>query len=122
MSVTVRSVFVSRICLAAALIALMASCARPPAPPPVIEEAEKIEEPAIVVEIPTLQPVDWQDVPGWREDDPSLALGAFLNSCTALRWRSEWQIPCQQAAALEHATEDEVRWFFERNFVPHHVR
>ena len=87
-----------------------------------IEEPEVVEEPAVVEELPVLHPVSWRDVPGWHEDDPSLALEAFRNSCASLRWRSEWQSSCQQAALLERPSEDEVRRFFEENFEPHQVR
>lgn len=121
MTVNVRGEFVRKIWLIVTLLVLMVSCARPPEPPPVIKEPEVGEEP-VAEEVPTLQPVTWQEVPGWQEDDPSLALGAFLNSCSALRWRTEWQVPCQQAAVMDHATEDQVRQFFERNFVPNQVR
>ena len=100
---------------------LLASCARPPEPPPVVE-VPAVEVPIAAEEVPVLQPVTWQEVPGWRQDDPSQALGAFLESCSALRWRPEWQSPCQQAAAMAQAGEDEARQFFERNFVPHQVR
>ena len=126
-TVTVLGKNVRKFWLIVTLLVLMVSCARPPEPPPVvevpaIEEPEVVEEPGVEEEVPTLQPVTWQEVPGWQEDDPSLALGAFLNSCTALRWRAEWQLPCQQTAVMKHATEDEVRQFFEQNFVPHQVR
>ncbi len=104
------------------LCILLVSCARPPEPPPVVEEPVVIEKPVAEEEVPILRPVTWQEIPGWREDDPSLALGAFLESCSALRWRPEWQSPCQQAAAMEQVGEDEVRQFFEQNFVPHQVR
>ena len=97
------------------VLLLLAACARPPEPPPVVEK------PVIKEEVPALQAVSWQEVPGWLQDDPSLALGAFLKSCTSLRWRPQWQTACQEAAVMEHASELEVRAFFERNFVPHQV-
>lgn len=87
-----------------------------------IEEPGIVEEPVVEEELPILQPVSWQEIPGWYEDDPSLAIGAFRNSCAALRWRAEWQSPCQQVAVMDHATAAEVRQFFERNFLPHQVR
>lgn len=110
-----------------ALCALLGSCARPPEPSPVVEqpvleEPEPVEEAVVEEGVPTLQPVPWQEIPGWPEDDPSLALGAFLKSCSALQRRPDWQRPCEEAAAMEYATEGQVRQFFERNFVPHQVR
>lgn len=110
-----------RFWLIAALLLLVVSCARPPEPP-VVKEPAIVEEPVVEEEVPTLQPVTWQQVPGWLEDDPSQAFGAFLNSCTALRWRPEWQLPCQQAGEMGQATKDAVRDFFEQNFAPHQVR
>ena len=84
--VRVRRKNMQSLWLIAIFLFLMASCARPPEPP-VIEEPEIVEEPVVEEEVPTLQPVTWQQVPGWQEDDPSQALAAFRNSCSALRWR-----------------------------------
>lgn len=106
-------------------LALLAGCARPPAVPvvegPVIKEPVA-EEPVAEAEVPLLQPVSWPEVSGWLQDDPSLALGALLKSCSALRLRPQWQAACQAATAVEHGSEAEVRAFFESNFVPHQVR
>ena len=104
---------------------LLAACARPPEPPPIVEEPV-VEEPVVEEsvpgeEAPTLLAVSWQEVSGWQQDNPSLAFGAFLKSCSALRWRPQWQASCQEAIAMEHASEAEVRAFFESNFVPHQV-
>lgn len=101
------------------VLLLLAACARPPEAP-VVEEPV-IEEPVTEEVAPTLQSVDWQEVAGWQKDNPGLALGAFLKSCSSLRWRPQWQQACQEAVAMEHTSEDEVRAFFERNFVPHQV-
>ncbi len=105
----------------------------PPAPPPVadiilpdvverlIPEPAKPEPPA-PPEPPALTPVSWGEVEGWREDDPSLALGAFLKSCTSLRQRPQWQVACQEAETLDSLSEPAVRAFFERRFIPHRVQ
>lgn len=100
---------------------LLAACAKPPVPSPVLQEPVADVLP-VEEEAPVLQPVSWQEVSGWQRDNPALALGAFLKSCTALRWRPQWQEPCQKAVAMEHAPEASVRAFFESNFVPHQVR
>ena len=101
-------------------VLLLSSCARPPEPPPVVEQPVE-EVPAVEKGVPTLQVVNWSEVVGWQEDNPGLAIGALLKSCSALRWRPQWQSACQAAAALEHSSEEEVRAFFERNFEPHQV-
>ena len=105
---------------------ILSACARPPEPPPVVEgpvikEPVVVEEPAVEEGAPVLQAVSWQEIAGWQKDNPSLALGAFLKSCSSLRWRPQWQTACQEAAAMEHGSELEVRTFFEHNFVPHQV-
>ncbi len=120
-----------RLCwLLIAGLLLLSACTKPPVRPPVMEvpvaegpviKEPIVEEPAVEGETPTLQPVSWQEVTGWQQDDPSLALGAFLKSCSSLRWRPQWQLACREAADMEHAGETEVRAFFERNFVPHQV-
>lgn len=101
--------------LAIVILALLSACAKPPKAPEI--EAPVTEEP-----VPTLQAVAWQEVPGWLEDDPSLAFGAFLKSCSALRLRPQWQPSCQEAQAMENISATEVRTFFEGNFVPYQVR
>jgi membrane-bound lytic murein transglycosylase A len=104
---------------------LMTACARPPSEPivekPLTKEAAA-EEPSVEEEVPTLAAVSWQEVSGWQQDDPSLALGALLKSCTALRLRPQWQPACQAASAVEHSSEFEVRAFFEHYFMPYQVR
>ena len=106
--------------LALVSLLLLSACAKAPEPPPIVVEPV-VEEPIPGEETPTLQAVSWPEVAGWQADNPSLALGAFLKSCTALRWRPQWQASCQEASAMERASETEVRSFFERSFVPHQV-
>lgn len=107
--------------LLACFLLFLSSCAKPPEPLPVVEEPRIEEPPVEEKDIPTLQRVDWTDVVGWQEDNPGLALGALLESCSALRWRPQWQSACEEAATMKQASEAEVRSFFERNFEPHQV-
>ena len=111
---------------------ILASCAPRPEPePPVTEpvvEGPVLEEPIVEEEpvpeemVPTLTPVAWREVPGWQEDDQSLALSAFQKSCKALRWRDQWQSACNKAADLDDGSTLAVREFFEKYFTPHQVR
>jgi len=108
------------------LLLIMTACARPPEPPPevigpVIEVPPAVEEPVVEEKVPLLQAVDWEELPGWRDDDPGLALGAFLQSCSALKWRPQWQPACQVAGTLDKPSRDTVRRFFEEHFDPHRV-
>jgi membrane-bound lytic murein transglycosylase A len=68
-----------------------------------------------------LQAVVWEDVDGWRQEDPGPALPAFLRSCQVLHQRPDWEAPCAAAADLDPFEAEEVRSFFESNFVPHRV-
>jgi membrane-bound lytic murein transglycosylase A len=113
-------------CLIVLLLVLLPACARPPEVPPAKKvpavEVPVAEEPSVEETVPTLHAVDWQDVAGWHDDDPRLALVAFRQSCNALRWRPQWQPPCSEAATLDEPSEKEVRSFFEKYFEPHMVR
>lgn len=95
------------------LLPLPAAPAVPAAPTP---------PPAKPVLSAALVPVTWQDVEGWREDDPSLALGAFLKSCEPLRLRPQWQAVCLEAETLDRFSEAQVRAFFERRFAPYRLQ
>lgn len=103
------------------LIAGLSGCVRAPEP------AVPVEPPAVVAPEPTepvevLLPVDWSEVDGWLEDDPALALGALLKSCTSLRWQEQWQTACREAKAVQGRPGQVVRSYFERFFVPHQLR
>jgi membrane-bound lytic murein transglycosylase A len=109
-----------------ALQLLLFSCARPVAPPteieaPTTEEPEVVEEPPLVEDAPLLSAVGWDEVPGWHEDEVHLAIEAFLRSCSALRWKDEWQHVCHVAKSADLTYEEEARRFFEENFIPYKV-
>lgn len=69
-----------------------------------------------------LVPVPWANVEGWQEDDPALAMDAFRKSCLALGRQPQWQKVCNDLAALENASGQEVRAFFEERFIPYQLR
>ena len=101
----------------------------PPAPPvadmtlpEVVERLTPVPEKPAPPTPSALVPVSWSEVEGWQEDDPALALGALLNSCTPLRLRPQWQTACAEAATLDSRSGEAVRTFFERRFVPHRVQ
>jgi membrane-bound lytic murein transglycosylase A len=93
------------------LLIVFAGCARPPAPVP--PPPEKVQP---------LEPVSWDDIEGWTQDDPAEALQVFLRSCRPLRFRAEWQQVCAEAATLDPADGNAARAFFESRFTPHRVR
>ena len=59
-----------------------------------------------------LEPASFDDLPGWREDDPAAALSAFLRSC---RQPGDWKAVCDAAARVQPG---EARTFFETSFQP----
>lgn len=70
---------------------------------------------------PPLQLASFADLPGWRDDDPTLAWPAFLRSCSALKARSSWphwQAVCEAAPAVPAADAGAIRGFFESRFQP----
>lgn len=66
-----------------------------------------------------LVPADWDEVPGWRDDDTDAALAAFRQSCAGLARRPGWSAPCAQIDALSPG--EDPRAFFEARFTPFRV-
>ncbi len=76
-----------------------------------------------------LEPLSFQDLAGWAEDDHADAFRAFLRSCRALAAQSPDLRPaqtpqadllavCRDALAVENPSRDRARLFFEANFRP----
>jgi len=62
--------------------------------------------------------VDWDDVPGWRQDHHSQAWPALLQSCQALADKnSQWKSICENASKLANIDDQIARQFFQDNFV-----
>ena len=99
----------------AALLAV-AGCAgledKPPAKPPV-------GKPALAQ--PSLQGAAWSDLPGWQDDDPSLAWDALLRSCEAIGSRIDWRAVCAAARGQASPDREDARKFFETHFRPYRV-
>lgn len=119
-----------------ALCSLSACLARGPQAPPVREwvappppQAGPLvtsvtpspPRPPTLLPIAPLTPVAWDAVDGWRLDDPSAALDAFVKGCATLKKRRDWGTVCNDAARVP-AAPDAARTFFEERFVPHQVR
>jgi membrane-bound lytic murein transglycosylase A len=66
-------------------------------------------------------PVDWSALPGWNSDAVEEAWPAFLASCRALRFKSEWTQPCTAAQSLTSTNGNSVRNFFRQYFDPYRV-
>ena len=68
-----------------------------------------------------LEAVGFDALPGWRDDDVTAALGAFLEGCAALKSQPRWAGVCAEAATLGAADPEAQRRFFEAGFVPHRI-
>ena len=87
----------------------------PPAPPP--REAPPPKPPA-AGEAGILRQATWNDLPGWRTDDPAEAWEAFLMSCRALEKQGAWREVCTAAAGMGNPGRDAARRFFEAHLTP----
>jgi len=83
-----------------------------------------------------LFPVRYTDLPGWKADDLSQALPAFLKSCEKIIKRpagtkmgpyremgevDDWVRICREAATLPLTRAAEIQYFFESRFQPFSV-
>lgn len=100
------------------LLAVLVSCTRPaPELPPPVAPPPKVEIPPPPPAPPAVR-ANWDEMPGWQEDDLSQALAVFLKGCSALRWRPGWQDACSAGGALDAGNPSVVRDFFQEYFQP----
>src|SRR3972149_3305801 len=90
-----------------------------PAPCPVCPVCPAAPVPPPPVSV--LEPVSYDDLPGWREDDLAGVLGALRASCGALRFQTAWREACAASAEVDQDDAPSLRRFLEANFVPHRV-
>jgi membrane-bound lytic murein transglycosylase A len=91
----------------------------PPAPEP--SAAAPPQEPArpVPIAMPWLKPAVFAQLPGWRDDDLTLAWPAWLQSCRGLRGNPAWSSVCQAAMQIPGVPDSsEIRAFMERYFQP----
>jgi membrane-bound lytic murein transglycosylase A len=67
------------------------------------------------------EPVAWSALPGWTADQLPDAWPAFLDSCSVLGARPEWQSICTEARNLDPRTAD-LHEFFEQHFEAYSVQ
>lgn len=100
--------------------ALLASCTPLPVVPPVKPTAEVIQPPVQGGDTSAFQRVEWMDLPGWLDDDLRQSLAAFRDSCSALKYRSDWQNVCR---VVDNVGDNKraARNFFQHHFTPWQV-
>jgi membrane-bound lytic murein transglycosylase A len=87
----------------------------PPAKPPPTAEPSK---PPSAVETSALRPAGWNDLPGWKADNPAAAWNAFVASCRSPGMQESWREICAVAQTLNNPDRDAARRFFEANLTP----
>lgn len=108
--------------LALAAFLALAACAAPERPPPVPGvPPPPTTPPPPAVAAPPLQEAAWSDLPGWKDDDPSLAWEALLRSCDAIANKVGWREVCASARETVNPDRESARRFFETRFRPYRV-
>lgn len=102
----------------------LASASAPAVCPPC---AQTTPTPVVVappVPAKLLEPGSWNDLPGWKEDDPTAAWPALLQSCRGMQSKPhwpQWRKVCESAATVDGQKLGEVRRFFETRFQPYRI-
>ncbi len=63
-----------------------------------------------------LKPAKWEDIDGFSEDDISAAWPAWLQSCSTLKNKSQWQVACSAAVKLDKPNKLAVQAYFAQYF------
>ncbi|MCI0509503.1 MULTISPECIES: MltA domain-containing protein [Chromohalobacter] len=68
-----------------------------------------------------MQPMAWQALPGWRDDNVIAAWSAFLASCSRLEQKPRWASVCSDAKHIDPLNDDAITRFFEARFQPYRL-
>ena len=63
--------------------------------------------------------IDYDDLPGWQQDNHTEALLALIKGCARLDKKDSWSEICRAARALNYPDKNTSRHFFETHFSPH---
>jgi membrane-bound lytic murein transglycosylase A len=108
-----------RICRSASLLAtafLSACVAAPALESAPVPKRVAIRSPHVYTPPTQLQP--WQQLPDWQMLDLAPSWNALLQSCRVLRHKAGWKGACLRADKLARPDNEQMRRFFESEFVP----
>jgi membrane-bound lytic murein transglycosylase A len=101
---------------------MCALCPAEPAPPITIAPPTATPTPVPDPSRGRYERATWQSLPAWGSDDATEALTAFVQGCSVLNTRAEWQAACARAQSLPpRALPQTITQFFEEYFEPFHV-
>ena len=83
------------------------------------------EPPAAAPFSRVLQPANWTDLPGWKEDDLAAAWPAFMASCRGVASRphgASWKRVCDLARTADGKAGNDPRRFFETQLKPYAIQ
>jgi membrane-bound lytic murein transglycosylase A len=63
-----------------------------------------------------LKPANWSDIDGFSDDDSALAWPAWLQSCSALINKPQWQMACAAAKTLNNPDKQAAQSYFALYF------
>jgi len=72
-----------------------------------------------------LQPANWTDLPGWKDDDLAAAWPAFMASCRGVASKphgTSWKRVCDLARAADGKPGNDPRRFFETQLKPYAIQ
>lgn len=72
----------------------------------------------------TFRAASWNDLPGWKDDDPAAAWPAFMQSCRGMASKPHgpaWKRVCELARNADGKPEFSPRNFFEQHLQPYAV-
>jgi len=72
-----------------------------------------------------LQPANWTDLPGWKDDDLAAAWPAFMASCRGVASKphgASWKRVCDLARAADGKPGSDPRRFFETQLKPYAIQ
>ena len=86
----------------------------PEASKPAVDD--KASTPVNTADYALLKPVNWRDIDGFAEDDLSAAWPVWLQSCSTLINKAQWQTACTAAKALNKPNKQAVKAYFTQYF------
>lgn len=118
--------------LAALLVTTLVACSTPVKQ---VSEPVKSATPPVTVPAPSTSKLaaitqytqaykrgSYAELPGWDSDDVREAWPAYINSCSALRNKTEWKEVCANVKNIDGKDALAVRSYFENNFTPYRVQ